>query len=624
MKKILQAVLLISAFVFAAGCGEESSTSTPDYTITYVHTYYQDVQLEKNVNVHNEDSTVGVNSGQDYTTTTFEFTNNPFTNESYLNVAFLDKSGSATLDYYIELGYKTITPDTDYDIRPFVWYPNNSIISTLETGDNFNTQEYYPLMNGDFNVEEKIMKSPSGVKYKVTQWIDSSGKLYNPGDVIKSTDDDGFNFTFLYSNKTEIVDGLILKYNGDNATGGTVPATAAYTSGSTVTLPDNTGSLKKPGYSFVGWRIKANNDSIVYSPGDSFTITEDTEFSAVWGINYTVTLDKNGKDVSGSSSYALVSESTYVLPGSNGLTKSGYTFGGWNTKKDGTGYTYAEGSSLVLSHGVSLFAKWDAVSNAGNGVTVTVANSLSGVTVSESTPAHYIITTDQYFYNDNAIVAQGDLTSTSDTVNVDLPVGTYRMYGYIDMDSSGDKSAGDYVTAALTYDYGDLTDYFDYELTQIEYLLDIEVTSGSGYKEGILNFKTNTWSRAYQYPAADEAVVVVDGEYTGSYTVNSTSAIHAINLKGSSDFSNLSNAIIPGTYLPIDGSEIDYILHVGIGESYYIGAFVDVDGDSSTIETGDPYYKYNSVGWDEAGTAFIATEKKLYGLTFEFDDTNTY
>jgi uncharacterized repeat protein (TIGR02543 family) len=40
------------------------------------------------------------------------------------------------------------------------------------------------------------------------------------------------------------------------------------------------------------------------------------------------------------------------------LTRSGYTFGGWNTNADGTGTNYGAGSSYTVTGNVTLYARW--------------------------------------------------------------------------------------------------------------------------------------------------------------------------------------------------------------------------------------------------------------------------
>ena len=42
----------------------------------------------------------------------------------------------------------------------------------------------------------------------------------------------------------------------------------------------------------------------------------------------------------------------------NSLTRTGYTFNGWNTASDGSGTTYATGSTITPTGNVTLYAQW--------------------------------------------------------------------------------------------------------------------------------------------------------------------------------------------------------------------------------------------------------------------------
>ena len=48
-----------------------------------------------------------------------------------------------------------------------------------------------------------------------------------------------------------------------------------------------------------------------------------------------------------------------TLPSGNGLTWTGYTFGGWNTETDGTGTNYAVSVSFTVTGNVTLYANWE-------------------------------------------------------------------------------------------------------------------------------------------------------------------------------------------------------------------------------------------------------------------------
>ena len=70
------------------------------------------------------------------------------------------------------------------------------------------------------------------------------------------------------------------------------------------------------------------------------------------------------------------------------MTRTGYTFGGWNTKADGTGsnYTAGTGQFTFAAQNQTLFARWipnaytvSFISNGGSGEMV-AQNTLHGVT----------------------------------------------------------------------------------------------------------------------------------------------------------------------------------------------------------------------------------------------------
>ena len=50
-----------------------------------------------------------------------------------------------------------------------------------------------------------------------------------------------------------------------------------------------------------------------------------------------------------------------TLPDGSGLSKIGYTFGGWNTRANGKGVNFAAGSSYTVIKNVTLYAKWEDV-----------------------------------------------------------------------------------------------------------------------------------------------------------------------------------------------------------------------------------------------------------------------
>ena len=116
----------------------------------------------------------------------------------------------------------------------------------------------------------------------------------------------------------------------------------------------------KTGHSFLGWNTSSAGTGTRYAPGDNFTIANGTTtLYAEWApVLYTLSFSAN----SGSGSIASVSKlagENHSLPAGTSLSRSGYTFSGWNSNASGTGTDYAVGASYSMpASNVTLFAKW--------------------------------------------------------------------------------------------------------------------------------------------------------------------------------------------------------------------------------------------------------------------------
>ena len=149
-----------------------------------------------------------------------------------------------------------------------------------------------------------------------------------------------------------------------SATSGTVPVdtNSPYTSGATVTVLANSGTLAQSGATFAGWNTQANGTGTTYQAGTTFTITNNTELfplftpnSATYSVTYemgsatsgTVPVDTNSPYTSGAT--------VTVLANSGTLAQSGATFAGWNTQANGTGTTYQAGTTFTITNNTELF-----------------------------------------------------------------------------------------------------------------------------------------------------------------------------------------------------------------------------------------------------------------------------
>ena len=175
-----------------------------------------------------------------------------------------------------------------------------------------------------------------------------------------------------------------------NGGSGTVPTTKTTTSDVAVPLPAQ-GNLTKAGYTFAGWSTQSNGSGTTYTAGSSTKFTASTTLYAKWTALPTLTISYNANNGTGTipASVTTTSDVAITLSAQGTLTRTGYTFAGWNTKADGSGTTYAAGSSQKFSVTTTLYAKWTALPtltisfnlNGGSGTVPTTKTTTSDVAV---------------------------------------------------------------------------------------------------------------------------------------------------------------------------------------------------------------------------------------------------
>lgn len=119
---------------------------------------------------------------------------------------------------------------------------------------------------------------------------DGSGSTYTQGQIFPM----GTANVILYA-IWSVNSGYTVIYNGNGSTAGSVPVdNTTYTSGQSVTVALNSGSLVKTGFIFLGWNTKADWSGASYSEGESFMIeTSDVTLYAMWGSSGSIDLTFN-------------------------------------------------------------------------------------------------------------------------------------------------------------------------------------------------------------------------------------------------------------------------------------------------------------------------------------------
>ena len=147
-----------------------------------------------------------------------------------------------------------------------------------------------------------------------------------------------------------------IRYDANGGSG--APSSQMKTHGYTLTL-----SSTKPtrsGYTFLGWSTSRSAKNASYLAGDSYTANEDITLYAVWEKNetktYTIRYDANG----GSGAPQNQTKTHGVALTLRAMTpiRSGYTFAGWSTSKDGTIAIYQPEDIYEADADLALYAVW--------------------------------------------------------------------------------------------------------------------------------------------------------------------------------------------------------------------------------------------------------------------------
>jgi uncharacterized repeat protein (TIGR02543 family) len=366
-------------------------TALPTYTVTYDGNGYTGGTVPADTNHYLEGATVPVASQGTLARTGYSFAGwNTKADGSGTDIA----TGSTFLMGSVNVVlYAKWTQLPTYTVT---YNGNGSTSGTVPTDAN----RY--LEGGTVIVALQGMLARTG--YSFIGWntnADGSGTDIAAGSTLLM----GSANVVLYAKWTQLPTYTVT-YNWNGVTGGTVLTDPNhYFEGAIVIVSLR---LERTGYSFIGWNTKADGSGTDIATGSTFLMgSVNVVLYAKWTQLPTYTVTYNGN---GSTSGTVPTDANHYLEGatvtvaSQGtLTRTGYSFAGWNTKTDGTGTDRVGGSSFTIgSTNVVLYAKWAqlptyTVTYNGNGSTggtvPTDANHyLEGATVSIQMPGSLVRT----------------------------------------------------------------------------------------------------------------------------------------------------------------------------------------------------------------------------------------
>ena len=147
---------------------------------------------------------------------------------------------------------------------------------------------------------------------------------------------------------------VTVSFDGNGSSGG---ATAAQSSSTPAAL--NANGFTRTGYTFSGWNTAATGGGKSYGNGASYDFTAELSLFAQWTAIPTRSVSFSGNGSDGGSTPSQSSNVPASL-NSNGFTRTGFNFSGWNTAAGGGGTAYGNGASYDFAADLALFAQWTA------------------------------------------------------------------------------------------------------------------------------------------------------------------------------------------------------------------------------------------------------------------------
>lgn len=200
-----------------------------------------------------------------------------------------------------------------------------------------------------------ILPSPTYVDYVFSGWYSApqGGALVGGGGASYSPT----SSTTLYAQWRSMP-----QFTVNFAANGSIGADPSITGlvGSLATI-SSTAPTAAQGFTFAGWNTMADGTGVTYMPGQSLAPSGSMTLYAQWKPLAAVKVVFAGDGAKGSvAPVSGVVGSSFTVPGPGTLTRSGFTFTGWNSAQNGSGTSYVQGDRGVLGADMTLFAQWKA------------------------------------------------------------------------------------------------------------------------------------------------------------------------------------------------------------------------------------------------------------------------
>ncbi len=292
----------------------------------------------------------------------------------------ISPSGSNTINTGDDARF-SFTPDAHYSVATLTI--DGTLVSNASSYTFVNVQADHSIAVTFALTSFSITYDPNGggtapsastATYNVQVSLNSGGTLakagYNFGGwLIDGNIYDGLESYTVTSSLTAVAvwnyATYTISYEGNGGDGGQLPG--SYTTGDPAYVVADGSGFTKSGYTFGVWTSTRNDASTIVA---TYSGTSNILLHALWnviGVEYTITYSGNGNTSGTAPDSATATNSINLAANDGSLAKSGYTFGGWNIRADGSGQAYAEGAIYPLVADSTVYAIWTPVSSGGGG-----------------------------------------------------------------------------------------------------------------------------------------------------------------------------------------------------------------------------------------------------------------
>jgi uncharacterized repeat protein (TIGR02543 family) len=349
-KSLLIALLGVCLSILAVGVPIAADATLTIYTVTFYE------------NDSGSDSTSTfqtATSAQDLTA--FSNLNVTFSNPGYTFNDWNTAANGSGTSYGDGANYSFTSDMTLYaqwiampTIHTVTFYENDSgtdATNTFQTATSAQDLTAFSNLNVTF----------SNPGYTFNNWntaANGSGTSYANGSIYSFSAD-----TSLYA-QWSALPNVTATFNDNQGVGTVAPINEP--SGSTINLPSS-ADLTRTDFTLSGWNTAIDGSGTEYAPGASLVLNTSGTYYAQW--TETSPLEIVIIDNGGTGSDPTLSGeagTTVILPGTGGLTNTGYTLTSWNTAANGSGTSYALDQNLILTSPLTLYAQWAAMTSSIN------------------------------------------------------------------------------------------------------------------------------------------------------------------------------------------------------------------------------------------------------------------